>query len=68
MDFQSVIKELTIKKILFAAVYGIILGLALQGIINVFHRSKYMPILFILLALIFILVEILWLERYRLHV
>jgi len=66
MDFQSIRQEFTIKKILFAAVLGIIMGLALQDIIAVFSRSKYMPVLFVLLALIFILVEILWLEKQKL--
>jgi hypothetical protein len=68
MDYQSLKQELTIKKILFAAVFGIIMGLALQGVIFFFQRSKYMPVLFILFALIFILSEIFWLERSRLNV
>jgi hypothetical protein len=47
---------------------GIIMGLVLQTVIIVFGRWRYMPVLFVFFALIFILVEILWLERYRLHV
>jgi hypothetical protein len=63
MDFQAIRQELTPKKILLAAAYGIILGLALIGVIVVFGRSRYMPVLFALLVIIFVLAEILWLNR-----
>lgn len=68
MDYQAIMQEFTPKKILIAAALGIIMGLVLQAVIVIFGRWRYMPVLFVLLALIFILVEILSLERYRPHV
>jgi len=65
MDLQAIRKELTGKKLLIAAALGIIMGLTLQAVIVVFGRSKFMPVLFVLLVIIFVLAEILWLSRER---
>ncbi|MCX6682151.1 MAG: hypothetical protein NTY71_04105 [Methanoregula sp.] len=62
MDYQAIKQEITGKKILFAAVLGIIMGLTLQAVIVIFGRWRYMPVLFVLVALIFILAEILWIN------
>lgn len=48
---------------LIAAALGIILGLTLQAVIVIFGRWKYMPVLFVLVALIFVLAEIYWFNR-----
>jgi hypothetical protein len=65
MDYQAIMQELTPKKILIAAALGIIMGVVLQAVIVIFGRWRYMPLLFVLVALVFVLVEILWLNRER---
>ena len=65
MDYHAIMQELTPRKILVAAAIGIIMGLVLQVVIVIFSRWRYMPLLFVLVALIFVLVEILWLNRER---
>jgi hypothetical protein len=37
------------------------MGLALQGVTVIFHQYRFVPVLFVLFALIFIVLEILWL-------
>jgi Flp pilus assembly protein TadB len=65
MDYQAIRQKFTGKNILIAAAYGIILGLTLQAVIVVFGRWRYMPILFVLIALIFVLTEIYWFNRLK---
>jgi hypothetical protein len=65
MDYHAIMQELTPKKILIAAAIGIIMGLVLQAVIGIFGRWRYMPLLFVLVALIFVLAEIVWLNRER---
>jgi len=63
MDYQAIVQELTPKKILIATAIGIIMGLVLQAVIVIFGRWRYMPFLFVLVALIFVLAEIVWFNR-----
>lgn len=58
-------QELTPKVILLAAVYGIIVGFILYGVVLGFHRSRYVWVLVVLFALIFVIAEIVWLNRER---
>ena len=58
--------DLSGKNLLIAAALGIIMGLVLHGVIVVFGRWRYMPVLFVLVALIFVLTEILWISRSKL--
>jgi predicted RND superfamily exporter protein len=67
MDYQAIRQELTSKNLLIAVAYGIIMGLVLQAVIIVFGRWRYMPLLFVLIALIFVLAEIYWFNRPNLH-
>jgi hypothetical protein len=67
MDYQAIRQELTGKKLLIAAALGIIMGLVLHGVIVVFGRWRYMPVLFVVVALIFVLAEILWLNRSKIQ-
>jgi len=67
MNFQSIRQELTGKNILIATALGIIMGLVLHSVILVFGRWRSMPVLFVLIALVFVLAEILWLNRSKLR-
>jgi CHASE2 domain-containing sensor protein len=58
MDYPAIKQEITGKKLLIAAALGIIMGLSLQAVIVVFGRWRYMPVLFVLVALVFVLAEI----------
>jgi len=51
---------LTRQDIFVACIAGIGLGLLLEGVIRVFGKWRFMPVLFVVVALIFILTEILW--------
>jgi hypothetical protein len=62
-DWPAVRKELTPKRVVLAALYGIVVGLSLYVLMQVFSRSQYMSVLLVLLFLILILAEILWLHR-----
>ncbi|OPY37762.1 MAG: hypothetical protein A4E35_01044 [Methanoregula sp. PtaU1.Bin051] len=62
-DWPAVRKELTPERIVLAALYGIIVGISLSVVTEVFSRSRYMPVLFVLLFLILILAEFLWFHR-----
>ena len=66
MDYQAIKREMTGKKLLIAAALGIIMGLVLQAVIVVFSRWRYMPLLFVLIALIFVLAEIYWFNTSKL--
>jgi hypothetical protein len=63
MDNSAIKQEITGKNLLIAAALGIIMGLTLQTVIVVFGRWRYMPVLFVLIALIFVLTEIYWFNR-----
>jgi len=67
MDYQAIKQVITGKNILIAAALGIIMGLVLQIVIVIFGRWRSMPVLFVLIALVFVLAEILWLNRSKLR-
>jgi len=67
MDYLAIKEKITGKNILTAAALGIIMGLVLHSVILVFGRWRSMPVLFVLIALVLVLAEILWLNRSKLH-
>jgi len=48
MDYLAIKQAITSKTILLAIALGIIMGLALQAVIVIFGRWRYMPVLFVL--------------------